>query len=180
MPGDQDAAPCRWGTIRHTLSGVARFTHLALDKDRKRILRAGIKPPRNADGVYAMPVLSNFFASHQWLRELKRQHSSPLIAIDFVIDDVEPVRVGHYSTPHASLTAAEAIAVVLQAADARGYEVLIPRKIDASAIRGVRHVPQVVGWRYWPDAHGNAPCRCDVCQRGAVGGARVRSASTGQ
>ena len=67
---------------------------------------------------------------------------------------------------------------MLQAADARGYEVLIPRKIDPAEIRGVRHVPQVVGWRYWPDAHGNAPCRCEVCQRGAFGGARVRSAST--
>src|SRR4051794_33261043 len=51
--------------------GVARFTHLAREKDSTRILRSGIRAGKLGDdafGVYAMPVLPNFFASHQWLR----------------------------------------------------------------------------------------------------------------
>jgi hypothetical protein len=33
------------------------------------IARGGIKPLRDRPGIYAMPVMPNFIASHQWLRE---------------------------------------------------------------------------------------------------------------
>jgi hypothetical protein len=148
---------------------MARFTHLAHESDEKAIVRSGIKPsPYDGDalGVHAMPVLPDFFASHQWLRELRRRSPVPLVAIDFVIADDEEVRVGHYSAPHTPMTAAEASGVILGAEDARGYEVVILRKIEPTEIRRSRRVPQVVGWRYWPDAHGKRPCSCDVCQRG--------------
>ena len=75
---------------------MARFTHLAREKDEPAIRRGGIKPTRvhDIEGVYAMPVLPNYFASHQWLRELRRLGSTPLVAIDFVVPDDEPVKAG--------------------------------------------------------------------------------------
>ncbi len=91
------------------------------------------------------------------------------------IPDDEEVRAGHYSAPHAVVTAAEAVGVILRAEDPRGYEVLVPRKIAPVELRRTRHVPQVVGWRYWPDAHGHAPCGCDFCQRGTFKAAQLRA-----
>lgn len=160
-------------------SRMARFTHLARETDEKRILRNGIKPQTHMDGfdvVYAMPITPDFFASHQWLRELRRESAAPLVAVDFVIDDDEVVRVGHYSKPHAEMTAAEAAGTIMRAEDSRGYEVAIMRKILPREIKRTRRVPQVVGWRYWPEAHGHPPCLCDVCQRGVFGAARLREA----
>jgi hypothetical protein len=159
------------------MPSVARFTHIAREKDEPLIRRGGIKPTAVADGiegVYAMPVLPNFFASHQWLRELRRLGSTPLVAIDFLVPDEEELRAGHYSTPHVTMTAAEAVGVILHADDPRGYEVVIPRKIEAGELQRTRHVPQVVGWRYWPDAHGQQPCSCVVCQRGTYKAAQLR------
>jgi hypothetical protein len=156
---------------------MARFTHLAREKDEKRIVRNGIKPHPYTDGlegVYAMPITPDFFASHQWLRELRRGSPSPLVAVDFVIDDDELVRVGHYSQPQAEMTAAEAAGTIMRAEDPRGYEVVILRKILPSEIKRTRRVPQVVGWRYWPEAHGKPPCPCEVCQRGTYGAAGLR------
>ena len=135
------------------------------------------RPTRVTDrlsGVYAMPVLPSFFVSHQWLRELRRLGTTPLVAIDFVIADSEEVRAGHFSQQHATMTATEATGVIMHADDPRGYEVLIPRKIQPKDLRRTRQEPQVIGWRYWPDAHGQEPCDCEVCQRGTFKAAQFR------
>lgn len=153
---------------------MARLTHLARERDQKRIVRNGIKPPRRAPGVFAMPVLPDFYASHQWLRELRGLRGAALVAVDFVIDDDEPVLVGHYSDDHVATTAARAAHAIMHAEDARGFEVIVPRKIDPKEIRRVRHVPQVVGWRHWPDSHGRPPCPCDYCQYRRFGAAKIR------
>jgi hypothetical protein len=160
---------------------MARFTHLAREKDVKRIVRGGIKAAPVAGGligVYAMPVLPSFFASHQWLRELRRWKSSPLAAVDFVIADEEDLRIGHFSVTHVPMTAAAASGVIMHAEDPRGYEVVVPRTIAAKEISGTRRVPQVIGWRYWPGAHGNPPCPCEVCQQATFGAARIRRTQT--
>jgi hypothetical protein len=156
---------------------MARFTHLAREKDERAIRRGGIKPSPVVEGivgVYAMPVLPDFFASHQWLRELRRLGSTPLVAIDFVIPDGEEVYAGHYSSLGAKTTAAQASAVIMRAEDPRGYQVVIPRKIEVRELARTRRVPQVVGWRYRPDAHGKPPCTCDFCQRGTFKAASLR------
>lgn len=44
-------------------------------------------------GVHAMPVLPNFYALHQWLRELRRHQTGTLLALDSVISDDEAVLV---------------------------------------------------------------------------------------
>ena len=126
-------------------------------------------------GVFCMPVLPNFYVSHQWLRELRRRGRPPLVAVDFVVPDVEPVLVGHYNRAHYEMTAAQASALIMRAEDPRGYEVVLPRGVASSEIAGTRAVPQLVGWRYWPDARGRRPCPCPVCQRGNIGSSKVRA-----
>jgi len=59
-------------------------------------------------------------------------------------------------------------------ANAEGYEVIIPGKINKSQLHRVKRISQVVGWRYYPGAHGKRPCGCPVCQRGEYGARRLR------
>jgi hypothetical protein len=110
------------------------------------------------------------------------------------VPDEEPVEVGHYNSLHATMTAAQAVAL-LMAAEGRdpaaerardrasravqrgrtlpsspeGYEVIVPRRIEASEIIRVKALPQVVGWRYMPGANGRPPCPCLCCARGEYG-----------
>lgn len=94
-----------------------------------------------------MPILPSFFASHQWLRELRRLGSTPLVAVDFVVPDAEEVHAGHYSRPHATMIAAEAIGVILHAEDP----------------------PRLRGCCPTQD-----PGSCEVCQRGTYKAAQSR------
>jgi hypothetical protein len=157
---------------------VSRLTHLTRSEHRSRILDTGIRPTRIGNvlaGVYAMPLLPNFYVSHQWLRELRRFHEGPLMAVDFVIPDDEEVLVGHYDRELQPRTAAAAASVIMRAEDPRGYQILVPRAIERKEIKRTRAVRQVVGWRYWPDAHGHAPCGCPLClQPGTFGAAKIR------
>ncbi len=160
---------------------MAMFVHIADSRQQRSLERAGIRPAgRRREpgwGVYAMPVLPNYFVSHQWLRELKRGGSKSMVGVHFRIADREAVVVGHYRAAHEAMTAARAVRLIMAAADARGYEVLIPRKIEPSEIHAIRPVSQVIGWRYYPDAHGKRPCGCPVCiPRGSIKSRRLRDA----
>src|SRR5262245_18854196 len=158
---------------------MATFVHLTPEKHTRRILRSGIKAAETAHGfrgVFAMPVLPNFYLSHQWLRELKRQGQRTLCGVYFRLPDAEPVWIGHYNKPHVSMTAAEAIALLLKANTAEGFEVIIPRNIEAHEIQRVRHLPRTLGWRYYPGAHGHRPCTCPICLgRGEIKSRRLRA-----
>jgi hypothetical protein len=124
-----------------------------------------------------MPVLPNYFASHQWLRELKRRGAKTFVGIHFRIPDEEPVLVGHYRHAHTAMSAAEAGKLIMDAADARGYEVIVARRIEADEIHSVRSVNRVVGWRYYPEAKGRKPfCRCRACNRGEIRATRLWAA----
>lgn len=146
------------------------LVHLTPEKNVTRILRSGITLQRAGEyglaGVYCMPVLPDFFVMHQWLRELKRRGGTfhrTMVGITFRLASDEPVLIGHYAREHVQMSLGEAIRLLMQQADARGYEIIVPRAIGAHAIRGVRHLPQVVGWRNMPDANGRPPCTCPVC-----------------
>ncbi len=155
---------------------MAMFVHLAPEKRSKAIARSGIRLPRMPGrGIFAMPVTRNFVISHQWLRELKRRGDRTFIAVHFRIPDNETVQVGHYGRAKVSVTAAEAVAIILGEGDAQGFEVVIPRAIHADEIHAVRSVPQVVGWRYFPGSHGRRPCGCPLCQpRGEIRSRKLR------
>lgn len=154
-------------TLGARLKAMAMLVHLTPEKNVKAILRSGITCQKKgywrSGGVYAVPVTRNFYVSHQWLRELKRGGQRTICAVYFRIPDDEQVWVGHYNQNHRYMTAAEA-ASIMSAADIRkGYEVIIPRPIAKSEIHRVRHLPQVIGWRYMPGAHKFSTCMCIVC-----------------
>lgn len=143
------------------------FVHLAPANMVARIRRAGIK--RGPAGVFCMPMLADYYSTHQWARELKRRGQRTMLAISFWLDDAEPVSVGAYNAPHQTMSASEAVKTLMEAENRLGYEVIVPRAIGAREIRSVRSVPHVLGWRFYPQAHGNHTfCLCDWCSRGDI------------
>jgi hypothetical protein len=157
---------------------MAMFAHLTSEKSIKIIRRNGISRIRKQRdrprGIYAMPVTRNFYVSHQWLRELKRRGVSTIAGVYFRVPDSQPVWVGHYNQAHQQMTAAEAIALMTAIENQEGYEVIIPRRIETNEIHRIKNLPQVIGWRYYPGAHGRRPCGCPFCQRGNYGARRLR------
>jgi hypothetical protein len=159
---------------------MAMLVHLAPESRVARIRRNGIARMRGAvgaspRGVFAVPVTRNFYASHQWLRELKRRNQGPVVGVYFRIPDEQLVWVGHYGQAHRWLSAAEAVAQFTAADDPLGWEVVIPRRIEADEIHRTRRLPQVVGWRFSPKAKGKRPfCTCKFCTRGEYGAAKLR------
>jgi hypothetical protein len=161
---------------------MAMFVHLATESNSGRIQRNGLNRLRKSrpetnfpGGIYAVPVVRNFFISHQWLRELKRRNAGPLVGIYFRIPDEELVWVGHYGQNHLEMTAAEAVAIFSAAEDRQGWEVIIPRRIAAKEIHRIRALPQVLGWRFYPAAKGKPPfCTCRFCTRGEYGAQKMR------
>jgi hypothetical protein len=67
------------------------------------------------------------------------------------------VLVGRFGTPHQAMTAAAAVSFFLRAPDARGLEVLVPRAIRLQEIVRIRSLPQIAGWRFYPEAKGHPP-----------------------
>lgn len=124
-----------------------------------------------------MPVTNNFFISHQWLRELKRNGQRTYVGVYFRIPDDQKVLIGHYGRAHMEMTASEATGVIFHEENAEGYEVIIARKIEASDVHSIRVLPQVLGWRYSPNAHRSKPCGCPVClPRGEIKSRQIRAA----
>jgi hypothetical protein len=154
---------------------VASFVHLAPAREAGRIRRDGVRVGRKAAGVFAMPVVADYMTTYNWSREMTR-HRGRLVAVQFRIPDAEDVRLGHYTAPSEVVTAAQAVGIIREVPDARGFEVLIPRSISAGEVTHIRSAPRV-GWRYSPTAKGtaNALCPCPVCRtRGEVGEAAIR------
>ena len=158
---------------------MAVFVHLTSEARVLRITRNGIARLRKSNGelprgIYATPVTRNFYFSHQWVRELRRNKPGPLAGVYFRVPDEQMVWLGHYGHAHRELTAVQAIAEFSKAKDPMGWEVLIPRRIEAKEIVKTRRLPQVIGWRYYPGAKGRVPCTCDFCIRGEYGAAKLR------
>ncbi len=105
-----------------------------------------------------MPVLPDYYVSHQWLRELKRGGATTLVGVYFKVDSSEKVFAGRFNQVHRHLAVGEVISEIQNLADPLGYELIIDRKIAAAEISSIRHLPQVTGWRYQPAAKGTKPC----------------------
>jgi hypothetical protein len=157
---------------------VPIFVHLAPQSKLGRIRNGGIRSTRHLSrprGVYAVPVTRNFYVSHQWLRELRRSGVGTVAGVYFRVSDDEAVWIGHYGSAHRQCTAAEAATVFHDDASVEGWEVIIPRAIDRREIQRVKALPQIVGWRYFPGAHGRRPCACPFCTKGLFGARRLRT-----
>lgn len=154
---------------------MARLVHITADTDAARIRRHGIRPRRlgwlvqgEDRFVWAFPVLESYTVTHQWARELKRWGRHTLAAVSFVIDDDETVYARHFNGPLITATAAQAIGLIRTVArgdDARGFEILVPRRIEPREIAYVRTLPKAVGWRYAPSFKNDEryPCDCPMC-----------------
>ncbi|MDG4826416.1 HEAT repeat domain-containing protein [Asanoa sp. WMMD1127] len=158
---------------------MADFVHITGAGPARRMRRTGIAARSHGRaggrGVYCMPVLPSFTLTHQWVRELRRWHPGVLAAVHLRVPDDERVTVGHYGAEPVEMTAAQAVATVRGLSDPRGHEVFVPRAIASAEVRRVRDVPQGMGWRYQPGAHGRRPCPCPVCLRpGTFKVARLR------
>jgi hypothetical protein len=158
---------------------MAMFVHLTTESRILRIRRSGIARGRKAagtpQGVYAVPVTRNFYAYHQWLRELKRRNQGAIAGVYFRVPDEQQVWIGHYGQAHRIVTAAEAIAQFSEADDPAGWEVVVPRRIEANEIHKTRQLPQLIGWRFSPTSKGKPPfCTCKFCTRGEFGSAKMR------
>jgi hypothetical protein len=146
---------------------MAQFVHITSEKNlaaiRNRGIRTGPTLAGLPDSVYVVPVTPGFVTSHQWLRELRRGGARTLCGVYLRIPDDEQVFVGHYNGPHMAMTAAQAVAHFLHAPESAGHEVLIPRTVKRSEIRKIRHLPQIIGWRYSPTSHERPFCGCPYC-----------------
>jgi hypothetical protein len=121
-----------------------------------------------------MPVVQNFVLSHQWVREIKKRGFRVAVGVYFRVPDDQPVWAGLYNAEKARVTAAKA-AEQLSREQLLGFEVVIPRSIQASEIRAVRQLPQGLGWRHFPDAHRKGIfCGCEYCQRGEIKSRKIR------
>lgn len=123
-----------------------------------------------------MAVLPDYFTTHQWLRELKRRGQRTIVAVDFCIPSAEPAWVGHYNGSHTETTLGRAIGMLMEIPDTLGFEIIVPRTIRRDEILRVRKLRQVLGWRYFPDAHGKRPtCACRMClPKGTIKSRRLR------
>jgi len=148
------------------------FVHLTDERDAEKIRKNGIKS-RKGLGVYCMPVTQNFYLSHQWLRELKRDGTKSIVGIYFKMSSDEMVFAGRYGRRHRHITAGEAIKEIMSLDDALGYELIVDRKIEAKEIVGIKHLPQTLGWRYMPESHNKKPCSCEYCLKGTIKGRRT-------
>ncbi|MFO0830296.1 MAG: hypothetical protein U0637_00500 [Phycisphaerales bacterium] len=155
---------------------MTMLVHLIDARETSSIKRTGIKGQAAsftvigtrmsvACAVFAMPVLPNYFASHQWLRELKRRGMRTIAAAYFRQRADTLVWVGRYNKEHRRVPLGHAAGLIMKEADPRGWQIIIPGSIPPKSIHAVRPVPQVVGWRYFPESHKDGPwkCLCDGC-----------------
>jgi hypothetical protein len=152
---------------------MPRLVHLAPDHVARKVARSGINATRFRPtlaerefdrAVWAFPVLPSYTLSYQWLRELKRRERSPrtIMAVTFRIADDERVYVRHYSEVPVAMTAAEAVGLILRHPNPLGYEIMVPRRIEAKEIVRVTTPPQRIGWRTNTKRQTFA-CSCPVC-----------------
>src|SRR5690242_5016267 len=116
---------------------MASFIHLADERTLARILKNGLiatKIRGSLRGVYATPVLADYYVSHQWLRELKRRGMRSICAVQFRIPDETPVTVGRYNEEHVPMSVAESVRTFMDHATGMGLEVIIPASVPAKAI----------------------------------------------
>ncbi|HXT49464.1 MAG TPA: HEAT repeat domain-containing protein [Thermoanaerobaculia bacterium] len=150
-----------------------RFLHLASAAKERAIRRAGLAGGRAVfpdesgaavvlrRAVYAMPVVPDFWTSHQWVRELRRQSGERVVAVHFRLADDELVHVGRFGQPHRLVAASAAARWVMDNPD--GAEVVVPRSIARREVVAVREAPQLVGWVQSPDEKDPFGCVCSAC-----------------
>ena len=154
------------------------FVHIADERYAASIRKSGLRLARSLEraavGVFALPVISNFLITHQWVRELKRQGFRTAVGVYFRIPDDQVVLAGQYNEEKKPCSASEA-ATRFHSEQKLGFETVVPRSIAAGEIHAVRSLPQTLGWRYFPDAHTRGIfCGCEYCMKGQIRSRSIR------
>lgn len=150
------------------------LVHLADEREAANIRRNGIKIGKYRQGIFCMPVMPNFYVSHQWLRELKRRGVKTFVGVYFKVDSNTKVFAGRYNAEHKHIGLGQAIKEIQSLNDPLGYEIIIDRKIEAKEIGKIKNLPQGIGWRYMPNSNGRRPCSCDYCIKSSIKANRIR------
>ncbi len=149
---------------------MATFVHIFAEKDRSSIIKNGIKIQkigwRKINGVFVSPVTEDYYATHQWHREVQRVKNIPKLAARIKIPDDQHVFIGKYTEDPVKVTASQAIGMAREHKEPMGLEVIVPRAIKPDEIQKIYKPPKMVGWRYHPAAKGTRPCGCSYCQKG--------------
>lgn len=149
-----------------------RLVHLARASSERGIERSGIRGRKwnvmigtrrveIARGVFAMPVLRDWSATFQWLRELRRWHDEKMIAVHVRVPDDEEVLVGRYGTAHRRVTAAEASRWVRE--HPAGAQIIVLRAVPRREVVAIRQMTQLVGWTETPEGTHRRSCICVMC-----------------
>jgi hypothetical protein len=150
---------------------MALFVHMTDADNKSTIIKNGVKATRihyeDVDrGVFCMPVISDFYATHQWLREIKRFNSGhAIIAVYFKIPDDELVFCGKYVAAREKVRARKSHEIFMALEDKMGFQVIVERKIQKSELHKIKALPQIIGWRYFPQSHERKRCLCPACLR---------------
>ena len=156
---------------------MAQLVHITSEESGKKILRGGINKRYNGGFVYFMPVMQDFYVSHQWARELKRGGIKCFSAVYFTLPDDEIVWHGKYNVNHSQDKLSVAIGKFKLEIDQMGYEFYVGQRIDQADIKKVIGIPRPMGWRYYPSSHNKKPCFCPACLRfGEYGSSKNRKA----
>jgi len=153
---------------------MSTLVHLADEREASNIKRNGLKIGKFRQGIFCMPVMQNFYLSHQWLRELKRRGVKTFVGVYFKVDSKTKVFAGKYNSEHRHIELGQAIKEIQTMDDPLGYEIIIDRKINAKEIERVKNLPQTIGWRYKPRSNGQKPCSCDYCIKSTIKANRIR------
>ena len=150
------------------------LVHLADERHASKIVNAGIKIGKHHPGIYCMPVLQNFYVTHQWLRELKRSGVKTYVGVYFKLASTQMVYAGKYNEPHRHITLGQAIKEIMALEDPLGYELIVDKKIEPKEIIKIKNLPQNIGWRYSPTSKGKKPCTCEFCLRSSIKANKIR------
>lgn len=150
------------------------LVHLADERETASIKRNGLKIGKHQQGIFCMPVMPNYYLSHQWLRELKRGGARTFVGVYFKLHSNTKIFAGKYNEEHKNITLGTAIKEIQSMEDPLDYEIIIDRKIAAKEIEKIKGLPQNLGWRYMPASKGRRPCPCDYCIKSSIKANRIR------
>jgi len=148
---------------------MAVFVHFTEENNKESIIKNGIKLVtilyENINkGVFCMPVIPDFYATHQWVRELKQYKSgNEIIAVYFKIPDEELVFCGKYNETIIETKASDSHNKFINLNDKMGFQTIIKRKILPNEIKKIKNIPQIIGWRHFPKSHEHKRCLCPAC-----------------
>lgn len=158
------------------------FVHFTAAKYEPAIRRSGLGGAKHElsgssikrRSVFCHPVLESHTLAHQWAREILKWRRQPMIGVYFRVPDDEIVTCQLLNnTRSRRVTASEAVAIVREHAEMKGFEVIVERPIAAREIHRMAPIRGVIGWRHFPGSHGSAPCACEFCQKGEPNSRRI-------